>query len=87
MDISQGALQDQKCVHTRAETNFFTGYSQINEEVISSKGKLGEPVIALGSKVSYKAISSKDESRLHQFGNKLLTGSGETTPRFVVRDP
>ena len=32
------------------------------------------PVISVGVNISYKPISSKDESRLRNFGKKVLTG-------------
>ena len=34
-----------------------------------------DPVIPLGSKVEYHFISAKDQSRLHQFGKKVLQGT------------
>ena len=37
--------------------------------------KLLGPLIPFEAKVSYKPISSKDQSRLHQFGKKLLARS------------
>ena len=50
------------------------------------------PVIPLGAMVEYHPFSAKDQSRLHQFGAKVLPGiflgytfsrveSGEETPR------
>ena len=32
------------------------------------------PLIPFGAKVSYMPISSEDEARLHQFGEKMLPG-------------
>ena len=32
------------------------------------------PIIPLGSLVEYQAITAKDQSRIHQFGKKILPG-------------
>ena len=37
-------------------------------------GKLKGPIIPLGAMVEYHPISIRDQSRLHQFGNKVLPG-------------
>ena len=55
-----------------------------NIQVLSSKGKtpcerrfgepFKEPIIPFGSLVEYYSISAKDQSRIHQFGKKVLAG-------------
>ena len=36
--------------------------------------RFGEPIIPFGSLVEYYPISAKDQSRIHQFGKKVLLG-------------
>ena len=45
---------------------------------LHTKGVLGEPfkgpIIPCGSLVEYYPITAKDQSRIHQFGKKVLPG-------------
>ena len=47
------------------------------------KGRFGQPfkgpIIPFGSLVEYHPITAKDQSRIHQFGKKVLPGLSSDT--------
>ena len=51
------------------------GYCSLRSEAdeMADGVTFDEQVLLVGANVSYKSISSKNESRLHQFGKKMLT--------------
>ena len=54
-------------------------------EVLETEVEVGKSIIPFGSLVEYYPISAKDQSRIHQFGEKVLPGLFLGYPLYAGR--